>query len=98
MREDIRLLLEKNNIESRPSWKPMHLQQVFKTYPKYLNGKSDELYKKGFNLIAIDQRSGGTLFDKENETFIEAKKLGKSTSYLDAEQDIEAAINFTYNK
>ena len=50
MREDIRLLLEKNNIESRPSWKPMHLQQVFKTYPKYLNGKSDELYKKGLCL------------------------------------------------
>jgi len=57
-----------------------------------------ELYKKGFNLIAIDQRSGGTLFDKENGTFVEAKKLGKPTSYLDAEQDIEAAINFAYNK
>lgn len=57
-----------------------------------------ELYKKGFNLIAIDQRSGGTLFEKENETFVEATKLGKPTNYLDAEQDIEAAINFAYNK
>ncbi|MBK5208888.1 MAG: dienelactone hydrolase family protein [Flavobacteriaceae bacterium] len=57
-----------------------------------------ELYKKGFNLIAIDQRSGGTLFDKENETFVEAEKLGKPTTYLDAEQDIEAAINFAYRK
>lgn len=57
-----------------------------------------ELYKKGFNLIAIDQRSGGPLFGKENETFAEALKLGKPTAYLDAEQDIEAAINFAHNK
>lgn len=57
-----------------------------------------ELYKKGFNLIAIDQRSGGTLFEQENETFAEATKLGKPTTYLDAEQDIEAAINFANNK
>ncbi len=57
-----------------------------------------ELYKKGFNLIAIDQRSGGTLFGKENETFEAATNLGKPTNYLDAEQDIEAAINFAYNK
>ena len=57
-----------------------------------------ELYKKGFNLITIDQRSGGTLFEQENETFAEATKLGKPTTYLDAEQDIEAAINFAHNK
>lgn len=57
-----------------------------------------ELHKKGFNLIAIDQRSGGTLFEKENETFAQAEKLGKPTTYLDAEQDIEAAINFAYDK
>lgn len=57
-----------------------------------------ELYKKGFNLISIDQRSGGTLLGKENETFAEATKLGKPTTYLDAEQDIEAAINFAHNK
>ncbi|MDF1516892.1 MAG: dienelactone hydrolase family protein [Lutibacter sp.] len=56
------------------------------------------LQKMGFNLMAIDQRSGGTLFDKENETFAEATKLGKPTTYLDAAQDIEAAINFAYAK
>lgn len=69
---------------------------------RYNKSEYDEiavkLYKKGFNLIAIDQRSGGTLFGKENETFAEATKLGKPTSYLNAEQDIEAAINFAYNK
>ncbi|MEJ2113375.1 MAG: DegT/DnrJ/EryC1/StrS family aminotransferase, partial [Flavobacteriaceae bacterium] len=50
VREDIRLLLEKENIESRPSWKPMHLQPVFNSYPKYLNGTAEELYKKGLCL------------------------------------------------
>ena len=50
IREDIRLLLEKDNIESRPSWKPMHLQPLFKNFPKYLNGTSEDLYKKGLCL------------------------------------------------
>lgn len=60
MRDDILQLLEKNNIEARPSWKPMHLQPVFNEYPKYLNGVSDDLYKKalclpsGSNLTQID--------------------------------------------
>jgi dTDP-4-amino-4,6-dideoxygalactose transaminase len=50
IREDIRLLLEKNNIEARPSWKPMHLQPVFKSLPKYLNGNSEIIYKRGLCL------------------------------------------------
>ena len=50
MREDIRLLLEKENIESRPSWKPMHLQAIFKDRPSYLNGNSENIYKKGLCL------------------------------------------------
>ena len=50
IREDIRLLLEKDNIESRPSWKPMHLQPLFKNFPKYLNGTSEDLYKNGLCL------------------------------------------------
>src|SRR5690606_20070446 len=37
-REDIRLVLEANNIESRPLWKPMHLQPVFKGTPFYGDG------------------------------------------------------------
>ena len=50
IREDLRLTLEKNNIESKPLWKPMHQQPIFKDCPKYLNGVSDELYKKGLCL------------------------------------------------
>lgn len=46
-REDIRLGLQKENIESRPLWKPMHLQPVFKDYPFYGNGTSDKLFENG---------------------------------------------------
>jgi dTDP-4-amino-4,6-dideoxygalactose transaminase len=46
MRNDLITCLSKHNIESRPSWKPMHLQDLYKNQPSYLNGVSDELYKK----------------------------------------------------
>lgn len=49
-RETIRLVLEKENIESRPLWKPMHLQPVFEKYPYYENGTSAGLFKKGLCL------------------------------------------------
>ncbi len=46
-REKIRLSLASENIESRPLWKPMHLQPVFKNYPNYCNGKSEKLFQTG---------------------------------------------------
>lgn len=49
-RESIRVLLEKDHIESRPLWKPMHLQPVFATCPNYLSGVSEELFNKGLCL------------------------------------------------
>ena len=49
-REEIRLLLEQHNIESRPLWKPMHLQPVFKEAPFWGNGISEELFKRGLCL------------------------------------------------
>jgi dTDP-4-amino-4,6-dideoxygalactose transaminase len=42
--------LEKNNIESRPLWKPMHLQPVFKDAPFYGNGLSESLFSEGLCL------------------------------------------------
>lgn len=48
--ETLRLALEKENIESRPLWKPMHLQPVFKNQPAYKNGVSEELFAKGLCL------------------------------------------------
>ncbi|MGN6534090.1 MAG: DegT/DnrJ/EryC1/StrS family aminotransferase [Ginsengibacter sp.] len=49
-REDIRLALEKENIESRPLWKPMHLQPVFQEYPYYGNKVSENLFENGLCL------------------------------------------------
>ena len=49
-REDIRLALEEENIESRPLWKPMHLQPVFEGTPFYGNGICEELFDNGLCL------------------------------------------------
>ncbi len=48
--EDLRLALEKENIESRPLWKPMHLQPVFKNFPYYGKNISGDLFKTGICL------------------------------------------------
>jgi dTDP-4-amino-4,6-dideoxygalactose transaminase len=60
--EAIRLALEEDNIESRPLWKPMHLQPVFKHAPFYGNGTSDKLFQKGLCLP-----SGSNLSEEELE-------------------------------
>jgi len=60
--ETIRLALEQDNIESRPLWKPMHLQPVFAASPAYLNGLSEQLFNEGLclpsgsNLASDDQK------------------------------------------
>jgi dTDP-4-amino-4,6-dideoxygalactose transaminase len=46
----IREYLEKENIETRPLWKPMHLQPIFRKYPAYLNGVSEKLFNTGLCL------------------------------------------------
>ena len=61
-REDLRLALEGDNIESRPLWKPMHLQPVFKEAPFYGDGTSDRLFEIGLCLP-----SGPTLTDEDIE-------------------------------
>ncbi|MHA7943516.1 DegT/DnrJ/EryC1/StrS family aminotransferase [Formosa sp. 3Alg 14/1] len=50
MQEGLRQHLEQDNIESRPLWKPMHQQPVFKEAPRYLNGVSDDLFERGLCL------------------------------------------------
>jgi dTDP-4-amino-4,6-dideoxygalactose transaminase len=49
-REDIRIALEKENIECRPLWKPMHLQPVFANSPFYGDGTSEGLFEDGLCL------------------------------------------------
>lgn len=48
--EKIRLFLEKDNIETRPLWKPMHLQPIFKSYPYYGTNVSENLFNQGLCL------------------------------------------------
>ena len=64
-REGVRLALQKENIESRPLWKPMHQQPVFKNSPSYINGVSDELFERGLCLP-----SGSNLTDNEIDRVI----------------------------
>lgn len=60
--EDLRLALESENIESRPLWKPMHLQPIFEKYPYYGNQVSEKLFNNGLclpsgsNLTAEDRQ------------------------------------------
>lgn len=49
-REDLRAFLESLEIESRPLWKPMHLQPIFEKYPYYGNKIAEELFGKGLCL------------------------------------------------
>jgi len=48
--EEVRVSLEKQHIESRPLWKPLHQQPVFEACKSYLNGVSDELFANGLCL------------------------------------------------
>lgn len=48
--EGLRLLLEQNNIESRPLWKPMHLQPVYRSYPYYGGDVAQKLFVNGLCL------------------------------------------------
>jgi dTDP-4-amino-4,6-dideoxygalactose transaminase len=61
-RETLRLALDKENIESRPLWKPMHLQPVFSSHPYYGNGTSEKLFENGLCLP-----SGSNLSQEELE-------------------------------
>ena len=60
-REVIRLALEKENIESRPLWKPMHLQPIFAEFESYLNGVSEELFSNGLCLPSGSNLSSADL-------------------------------------
>jgi dTDP-4-amino-4,6-dideoxygalactose transaminase len=67
-REELQVEFEKNNIESRPLWKPMHLQPVFKDCPAYINGTSEHLFNHGLCLPS------SSLITNEEREFV-VKKL-----------------------
>jgi dienelactone hydrolase len=58
------------------------------------SGIAERLNEMGFNCMAIDQRSGGPIGSKQNETYLRALKKGKGIDYVDAEVDIQASIDY----
>jgi dTDP-4-amino-4,6-dideoxygalactose transaminase len=68
-RENLRLALEKENIESRPLWKPMHLQPVFADCPYYGGTISEKLFENGLCLP-----SGSNLANSERDRIQEVIK------------------------
>lgn len=71
--EDLIVALEKENIESRPVWKPMHMQPVFKASPFFSHlvtgSVSEELFKRGVCLP-----SGSSMTEKDLERIIDTVK------------------------
>jgi len=62
--EALRIFLDKAGIESRPLWKPMHKQPVFRNCPAYTNGVSEALFRKGICLPS------GPMVTDDDVTFI----------------------------
>ncbi|MEN6352333.1 MAG: DegT/DnrJ/EryC1/StrS family aminotransferase [Bacteroidales bacterium] len=68
-REELRLRMEQENIETRPLWKPMHLQPVFADCPYYGDNTEGRLFDDGLCLP-----SGPTLTDENIERVAEVIK------------------------
>ena len=68
-REKLRLAFEAANIESRPLWKPMHLQPVFAGCPAFVNGTSEKLFENGLCLP-----SGSNIDEEGRERIAEVLK------------------------
>lgn len=64
--EAMRICLDKVNVESRPLWKPMHKQPVYKNVPAYVNGVSESMFKRGLCLP-----SGPCVTDEEVKLIID---------------------------
>jgi dTDP-4-amino-4,6-dideoxygalactose transaminase len=67
--EAMRIQLDIAGIESRPLWKPMHKQPVFKNAPAYTNGVSESIFKRGLCLP-----SGPMVTDEDVNYIIETIK------------------------
>ena len=67
--EQLRLALDAQNIESRPVWKPMHLQPAYSSEQSVLNGVSDRLFAHGLCLP-----SGSGMSDEDFDRVLSALK------------------------
>lgn len=83
-REDIRLTLEANQIESRPLWKPMHMQSVFKDVPFVGGSVSEQLFQNGLCLP-----SGTSLTEPELTRICQlVRTLYKGKTQIFNDQDV----------
>lgn len=69
-REELRMAFLEDNIESRPLWKPMHMQPVFENAPFYGGGTSEKLFNDGLCLP-----SGSNLREDEKERIANVIKM-----------------------
>ena len=69
-REDVRLALESENIESRPLWKPMHLQPIYEGTKFFGAGVCEQLFEQGLCLP-----SGSNLTEEEFERIFSALSM-----------------------
>lgn len=67
--EAMRMTLDEAGIESRPLWKPMHKQPVYRNNPCYVNGVSEALFKRGLCLP-----SGPCVTDEDVRYIVEQMK------------------------
>lgn len=67
--EALRIYMDKAGIETRPLWKPMHLQSIYADAPAYLNGVSEHLFR-----IGICLPSGPMVTDEDFEYIIKTLK------------------------
>ena len=61
---DLQRRLAEGDVESRPIWKPMHLQPVFQGAPSYVNGVSEQIFSQGLCLPS------GPMVSDENIIYI----------------------------
>jgi dTDP-4-amino-4,6-dideoxygalactose transaminase len=59
--------LDRYNIEARPTWKPMHLQRVFRDAPRVVNGTAERIFQQGLCLP-----SGSSLTPEDQRRVIDA--------------------------
>lgn len=72
IRESIRMTLLQDNIESRPLWKPLHLQPIFEKYINFSDGTASDLFDRGLCLPS------GSNLEEENLERIVTLLLKKS--------------------
>lgn len=77
-RETLRIAFEENNIESRPLWKPMHLQPLFKNNSYYGEDVSEKLFENGLCLPSGSSLNGSDknrILSVLDAVFYDCKKI-----------------------